>query len=97
MVNKDGQFSFSKIIVLNGNSPSAQLVIFPNPAKNSIQISNINGNAKVSLFNPEGKLMLERFGVKSGDRIDITQLQGGIYFIQIQGIGNRKYLKLVKE
>jgi hypothetical protein len=68
------------------------IVLNPNPAYNYLYISNdIDENAKISIYSIFGKQVLQT--VNSGNKIDVSGLTTGIYFILI---GNKleKFVKL---
>lgn len=62
-------------------------LIFPNPTSNSISIDNINGNAKVSLYNNSGILMA-KFNYEAGKQYSISELNAGLYYAKVQ-VGDR--------
>lgn len=57
-----------------------QIQVFPNPASEEIQISSLRSLEQVKLFDNIGNLMLQ---TRVTDKIDISQLSGGIYFMQL--------------
>ncbi len=75
------------------NLSSKELKIFPNPAKDNISISGRSGIYK--LINSTGVRVAE--GLFSGDMIDVSGLQKGLYLIQITEGGNNFSGKFVKE
>ncbi|SEM30112.1 glucuronoarabinoxylan endo-1,4-beta-xylanase [Chryseobacterium taichungense] len=71
--------------------------IYPNPAKTEIFIE-IKNDAKASVFDSKGSLIISDLKMKSGkNRIDISTLTSGIYFIEIADgknkILNSKFIK----
>ena len=75
------------ILSLNdfGNDLS-ELVIYPNPIKNELTISNLPVYYKgsVSIFNSVGQLILTTQKSGSQFQIQTSQLTGGMYFIKVQ-------------
>lgn len=65
---------------------------YPNPAKKSITIGNIGQNQMVSIYSIDGHLAMQ-FQANANERIDISQLQAGMYLIKI-GHRNHKLWKL---
>ncbi len=67
------------------------LKLFPNPARNTLNVAlelPQAENLKLSIFDPFGKLILEREYpeiVNLQDELDVSQLSGGTYFISIKG------------
>lgn len=70
-------------------------VVFPNPAKDKIQISSmvINQIDKVHIYNNMGKLVFNQSS--SFDNINISSLSPGLYIIQIHGNNWRVNRKLI--
>lgn len=72
----------------------------PNPAIDIVEFQGIaiNGNARVSIYNAEGKLVA---GVEISDtqnlRMDVSSLATGIYTVQVIGDRTRYTSKLVKK
>jgi len=58
--------------------------VFPNPAKDYIEVSYSGGRANntVRIFSITGNLMLEAPNVSQGQRIDISSLDNGLYLLQ---------------
>jgi hypothetical protein len=59
--------------------------VFPNPAENKINISNIrldNGKANLRLTDLYGKLLLETNLTSTTTEISIDNLPAGVYFLQ---------------
>ena len=78
-----------------GQVMSEEVNVFPNPAINEIKISIPNQMAtKVQLFDLTGKLVLEIRRLSSGDAIDLTSLQSGIYMVRIV-VGNSTITKKI--
>jgi len=75
-----------------------QLSIFPNPAKDYIQLNHsLNDIESVFILNAQGSLVLEQKGNTSSQRINISGWQNGLYFIRTQtrdhGIITSKLIK----
>jgi hypothetical protein len=71
--------------------------IFPNPAKNELNIefesSSINGGL-LKIFNQEGKIM-DKFSIEDKSiKIDLTDYNTGIYLIEIQTKEGETYKKI---
>ncbi len=89
MLDKDGQFTFSPIRVINNNS-TFNITIYPNPTKDNLQVS-ISSNKKTTLqlqvLSLDGKMILsnsvnavEGFILRS---INISSLQKGNYLLKV--------------
>ncbi len=73
------------------------VVIFPNPATNTITIFGLDGAAvQVGIFNTKGQLM-KSLSNYEGSAIDLSGLSDGIYFIQLSNEEISFTKKLVKK
>jgi len=72
--------------------------IFPNPATTNITIiaKGIN-NSTISIYNIQGQIIKQISTIKITTNIDISDLSGGVYFVEIKNEKNYKVMKLVKE
>jgi len=69
------------------------LMITPNPAFGQLTITSSERITDVAISNLQGQIVYERkFNVKHV-QADISQLQPGIYFIQINKVSVRKFVK----
>jgi hypothetical protein len=77
------------------NIEFTRIKIYPNPATNKIQISNIDGNStKISIFNVLGKQVFHQVKILE-NTIDISSFNKGIYLVKIDIDGKSKTQKLV--
>lgn len=71
---------------LSGNnvfSESADIRIFPNPAKDIVHIQSLNKSLCLEMRNSEGKLVLKS-RIRSHSDLDVSDLPNGRYFISIK-------------
>lgn len=95
-LGKFSSFNATNCSVLNvDNFKIDAISIYPNPAKNKIQISNIVGiSNEIRIFNILGKQVFSQ--QKNLDKtIDVLSLQSGIYIVKILSKGKTKTQKLV--
>jgi polyhydroxybutyrate depolymerase len=58
--------------------------IYPNPATDNIQIMNLKSEAEYfSVFDSEGRQIIEKQKMKNNNKIGISSLPGGLYFVTI--------------
>lgn len=83
------------------NEIDETIVLYPNPAQESVHIKNINFEElnKISLINIMGQKVPLNIISKTDKilSIDVSSLQNGIYFIELEGITNNAIHRLVKE
>jgi len=86
-------FSLSSINEVNKNS-----LIMPNPATDNltIQIAAPYRGIMISIYNVEGKQLINQKLIVENNQFDISSLSKGIYFLKIftdKGIGMKKFIK----
>jgi hypothetical protein len=85
-VDIDGKESYSVVRILNFTESNSSLAIWPNPARNMINIANDGDKdgsiAKTQLFNLSGKLSMEKQLQKGLNSIDISSLAPGAYIVK---------------
>lgn len=84
----DNRFYYSNIQLLQPKKTKTEFIIFPNPAKNSIQITNIQSTPKsISIISAKGEnlvALLSETNVSSNTiKINISTLQKGVYYVKI--------------
>lgn len=96
MVEKDGRFTYSNIILLVHKS-SKSLDIFPNPVKDILTISGLKQFGIIRIFNVEGKLMLQQNVSANTITIDMSAYAKGMYLLQYQNEGEVVNQKIMKQ
>jgi ligand-binding sensor domain-containing protein len=71
------------------------LSIYPNPAKTAFRITNLQGKAHITIFDINGKILIDKNIVNS--QVDLSQLSSGFYTIKIVENNKVTTLKFVKE
>lgn len=80
--------------ILSSNSQNLDKVsIYPNPATETIQLSNIPKNSHVTIFNLQGQSLFEKVMLDENPTINIQNLTSGIYTIKINNIKTLKFVK----
>lgn len=57
-----------------------ELDVYPNPARESIYISNLKSGEVAEIYNAEGKLILSG----NNPKLDISTIDAGIYFVKVK-------------
>lgn len=103
-VDKDGKYSYSKLIILNLNElDNTSISLYPNPSNGAFVISGIeNNNATVKIFDLMGKEVSNQLiQIKSDLNAGIIEvnnsLSKGVYFVQINSKQASKTIKFIKE
>jgi len=95
-VDKDGWFSYSKVLRITfGDEP--RLVAYPNPVKNSLQVSGLNAGDALVLLNGQGRTISTHTAAGSSYTINAQKLSAGLYYVRVQQGAKVTTLKVVKE
>lgn len=72
-----------------GTSDVQKVLVFPNPAKNvvNINLADFKGKSEVSLFDVNGRVILRREVSATSTQLDISALPAGVYMIRIKNGG----------
>ncbi|MEP6466926.1 MAG: T9SS type A sorting domain-containing protein [Parafilimonas sp.] len=89
---------------LSSKINSSTFIVYPNPAKDFVTVNlklNTSSLLQFEIFSIEGKNVISKsFNVNKGStqiKIDIKNLQAGIYYIKIDGLDKPVILKFLKE
>lgn len=90
----DGSFEYYKTLSTNLNA-SIDVKLYPNPTKDVVYLSTNEENLHADVYNASGTKVLS--GKLTGNTINISKLQAGIYFIKIiKKSGESSTLKIMK-
>ncbi len=76
--NSSSDFNFSSTV--EDEDEDEEIILYPNPVVETLNISNLPADARVQIFNFGGQLIMDK---KSKDQIDLGGLQEGLYFVRI--------------
>jgi len=82
-VDFDDKFEYSNIASAQFNAD--ELKIYPNPVKEELRVI-VEREEAVSIYNQVGKLMMQLSLNEATNRIDLSELNNGIYYLKV---GNR--------
>ena len=80
-----------------GQQLAAPLVIYPNPVTDEFSIQNISMETQMTIVDLWGKTVLHQPTFTSGDKIDVSHLKRGIYFIKIRENENFRITKMIRQ
>jgi hypothetical protein len=99
-VDNDGTFEYSDVIAIKSSlAQTENVVIYPNPTTGPLTVQHAVGLEKgtISVIDLSGKeiklLNIERNSTSTS--LDLTDLQSGVYFIQVSN-GEKSVIKLIK-
>lgn len=96
IIDKDGQFIYSKTISVNFNGKPLLLFVSPNPAANEIIVRSANTITGINIINITGSVV-KRFSPATNNRYNIQSLLPGIYFVCVLSANKMEVQKLIKE
>ena len=67
----------------NWSSEESAISIYPNPTMGALHISLSAENAHIQVFNSLGQLMLERQAAGGTERLDLSRLVDGVYWVRV--------------
>jgi hypothetical protein len=68
-------------------------MVFPNPAKDYVEIINLLEGSVVELFDAQGNKVMEFEMVNNHHRFSVSELNAGLYFLKISG--NENFIKKI--
>ncbi len=100
-----GAYEFGSIPVgvkepqISVQSPEFEVRCYPNPTHNkiTIELSAITSITQLSIFNVNGKKVLERQLTDNETQLDISALPRGVYFVRVQDEKKVEVVKMIKQ
>jgi alpha-tubulin suppressor-like RCC1 family protein len=104
LINKDGSFTYSKIVLVNINSYLEEVVLYPNPVNESATLTikaMRNENLHYQIVDVNGKVFMQKIiavmnGV-SNYLVNTKMLTPGNYTLQLKGNYIHKEIKFIKQ
>jgi len=93
-VDFNGKSTYSKVIAIENSALKDELQLFPNPAKNSVQIKDINAMdiESIRLTNMDGvELRIEAVSTSVGLEINLKEVESGVYLVQTSLVDGSNY------
>lgn len=72
----------------------AEVIVFPNPTRNEINIKNLPADAEIQLFDLNGRLLVDR---SYANRLDLSKYSKGVYILSIRTENAIRRIKVVKD
>jgi len=101
LLNKTNGFSYvwgatQKTQSLKPTVTSNEILVYPNPVQQTLQISAASSVVRYSVVSTQGAVVLE--GILKDSAIDMTRLSSGIYIVKLQlDNGEEVFHKIMKE
>ncbi|MBK8601586.1 MAG: T9SS type A sorting domain-containing protein [Saprospiraceae bacterium] len=93
MVDEDNSFSYSKILSVS-NLEEEPISLFPNPVIDDLFISKGYENNSFLILNANGQLIKK--GILVNNKINLKELNVGIYYLQVNSNNGNNSYKFVK-
>ncbi|HEX9513293.1 MAG TPA: T9SS type A sorting domain-containing protein [Puia sp.] len=101
MVDLDGSFTYSKIVVIKMDALQNTLSVFPNPAAKELTIQLFaRGPFQLKITDINGRILKEEVIQLSGNTsktMDISNLPEGVYIFILQNSNEIQYRKFIKQ
>lgn len=105
IIDKDGNFTYSKVITIGVEKGISLLVVYPNPFGKKVQVkfnSDEADQVTMIIISSEGKIMSKQVDAvqKGENRISIRNvdnLPGGIYYLEVSTKDKKVRTKLMKQ
>ncbi len=98
MVDKDGQFSYSPIVLVRITN-AQRVTVSPTLLKSSqpLLVSlSAGANANIALYSLDGKLNSQKTNIAAGTTaIETTNLRAGMYIVRVTGMNTDKSIQIV--
>lgn len=89
-------FDLETFVSVTENIYVSNLVLYPNPSSSFIQLKGVEENTEITLFSSAGRLVWKKH--YSGNTIDVSPLETGLYFLMIETIdGVQQRIKFTKQ
>ena len=71
-----------------------EMDIYPNPARDILNLRNVPLDAEITVINIEGRKVME---VNTFDKVNVSTLESGIYLLQVRSDEEVRMIKFIKE
>lgn len=93
----NGEFAYSNVVVLKKDFSSiSSVIVFPNPAKNTLYIKTSEKEYKVECWGIDGRKYLQTFSFSPETSLKTDQLPVGVYFIQVKSAMSGEVIEVEK-
>lgn len=98
MIDKDGKFSYSKIVLVSLSCDGSQtIILYPNPVKDRATISGLKKGDKIELYGANGQLLISKLAVNEQEQLDLSRFANGLYAVIVSNKESKlTTIKIVK-
>ncbi len=83
-------------VISSVQSIDPKLKIYPNPTYSVLNLENINGYEKATIYDINGKLLVQKVISNDVEKIDLSNLTNGIYFLRLVNKNTDIVTKIIK-
>jgi len=94
-IDFDGQKTYSNTIIVHFQSQDLNVQLFPNPATDIVEIMGVPTDVLIEVYNSDGVKVMEKY--PENQKLDVTVLPIGIYFLNIPIQGKSIVKRLIKK
>jgi hypothetical protein len=96
LVDKDGTAAYSQVLQLSSGAAITGLQLFPNPARQQVQLRTALRQGTVTIYNAQG-VLLRQLPWQQGQLIEVQSLPAGRYQLQLSNGSQRLQVPLLKQ
>jgi hypothetical protein len=89
MVNADGGFIYSNVVLLVENDDKNSVLVYPNPVSTVVNVSSRNRITKVIITEATGRQVLQQSVNQNTVEIDLQTLKAGLYHLIIHTVSGK--------
>ncbi|WP_082026748.1 Ig-like domain-containing protein [Flammeovirga sp. OC4] len=91
-----------EVEIVEGNVTSIEdesisIIHYPNPVKDVLNLELLENKQDVKLYDLNGRLLIEESTSKKVYKMNLGQLQSGVYVLEIEGTQSYKKIKVIKQ
>ncbi len=100
MVDLDGTFSYSSIVVLKGNMDIVAIKAYPNPTANILNIEGLKGKTSYYVTDATGRVLLQapsiNVSTERSIKVNVVNLIAGAYFLHYQDEARSGVIRFIR-
>ena len=72
------------------------LQVYPNPVDNVLTVSFVENIKSITVYNAVGQKIMVKNPAQKETKLDLSDVNAGVYFIKVEAAGNRQTIRIVK-
>ena len=82
-------------LAVSESSNAAKVQVYPNPATDVLNVSRVSNNSDYSIYSVSGQLVAK--GKITDNKVAVSKLQKGVYFLTVDYNGDTSKVKFIKK